>query len=154
MDGARARRAGRWRAARGLAVACLILASGACASPPAIPRWDPAAFRDLDTLEFLTIGPEEGPHWSTVWLVVLDGEVYVRLGTRAAERMRQNATNPHLTVRIGGREYEHVRAEETATMADRVAAAMAEKYWSDALIRYVPHPLTMRLVPDPGAGER
>jgi hypothetical protein len=25
---------------------------------------------------------------------------------------------------------------------------MAEKYWSDLFIRFIPHPLTMRLVPD------
>jgi hypothetical protein len=67
--------------------------------------------------------------------------------------MQQNATNPHVAVRIGGREYEHVRADDVPDMAEPVARAMGEKYWTDFLVRYVPHPLTMRLVPDPAAGE-
>jgi len=117
-----------------------------------VPKWDPAAFRDRDTLEFLTVGPEEGKHWSTVWLVVIEDQVYVRLGSKAADRMRRNTTAPLVAVRIGGREYEPVRAEETAAMAARVGAAMGEKYWSDLLVRYMPHPLTMRLQPDAAAG--
>ncbi len=118
-----------------------------CAAKPPIPRWDPPAFRDANTLEFLTVGPEEGPHWSTVWLVVVDDQVYVRLGSRAAERMQKNTAAPDVGVRIGGREYQRVRAEETPAMATRVAVAMGEKYPSDLLIRYFPHPLTMRLTP-------
>jgi hypothetical protein len=66
--------------------------------------------------------------------------------------MRRNTSAPLVEVRIGGREYEHVRAEETAAMAARVGAAMGEKYWSDRVVRYVPHPLTMRLQPDAAAG--
>jgi len=137
---------------RMLLVALATLGTSACASRAVIPQWDPAAFRQLDTLEFLTVGPQEGPHWSTVWLVVIDDQVYVRLGSRAADRMRQNATAPLIAVRIGGREYEHVRAEEATGMVERVAAAMREKYWTDLFVRYMPHPLTMRLAPDAHAG--
>jgi hypothetical protein len=130
----------------------LAFAVGGCAGrQPVVPQWDPAAFRDLDTLQFLTVGPEEGPHWSTVWLVVIDGQVYVRLGSRAAGRMQRNTTAPFVAVRIGGREYERVRAEEAKEMITRVAAAMADKYPSDLFVRYVSHPLTMRLVPEPSA---
>lgn len=132
----------------------LIVGASACAQHAVVAQWDAQAFRELDTLEFLTVGPQEGPHWSTVWLVVIDDELYVRLGSRAAARMRENATNPHVTVRIGGREYEHVRADEVATLAERVGTAMGEKYWSDVFVRYVPHPLTMRLEPDPAAAEQ
>ena len=32
----------------------------------------------------------------------------------------------------------------------KVAEAMADKYWSDVLIRWVDHPLTARLEPEPG----
>lgn len=140
----------RWRV---LLMALVVAGTSACASRAVVPKWDPAAFRDLATLEFLTVGADEGRHWSTVWLVVLDGQVYVRLGSRAAERMRRNTTAPLVAVRIGGREYERVRAEELAAMADRVAAAMGEKYWSDVFVRYVPHDLTMRLQPD-AAGDK
>lgn len=128
----------------GAFLACVV---AGCSAQPTISRWDPAAFRPLSTLQFLTVGPDEGPHWSTVWLVVLDDQVYVRLGSRAAGRMQGNTTAPYVGVRIGGREYPRVRAVEAPTMAAAVAAGMAEKYTSDLLVRHVTHPLTMRLEP-------
>ena len=109
--------------------------------------WDPAAFSKLETLEFRTIGPEEGEHWSTVWLVVLDNQVYIRLGSRAAQRMEQNTSKPNVAVRIGGQEFDTVAAQPVPDMAGRVAEAMGEKYWSDVFVRHFDHPLTMRLVP-------
>lgn len=146
----------RWRGSRirwqPVLLALVLVAAGGCAKQVAVPSWNPAAFGTVDTLEFLTVGPEEGPHWSTVWLVVLDDHVYVRLGSRAAERIQRNTTAPHVGVRIGGREYPRVRTEEAPAMVARVAAAMAEKYTSDIFVRYSPHPLTLRLEPDPAAG--
>jgi hypothetical protein len=135
-----------------LLIALLAAAVGDCAKQVVIPSWDPAAFSALDTLEFLTVGPGEGPHWSTVWMVVLDGDVYIRLGSRAADRMQKNATAPDVGVRIGGREYEHVHVDDAAPMAARVAAAMADKYTSDLLVRHFSHPLTLRLEPAAAAG--
>jgi len=134
-----------------LVIVLLLGASAGCSKQVVVPSWDPAAFRALDTLEFLTIGPDEGPHWSTVWLVILDDHVYVRLGSRAAGRMERNTTAPHVRVRIGGKEYERVRATSEPAMAARVADAMAEKYTTDVLVRYSSHPLTMRLEPDAAA---
>ena len=67
-------------------IICLLAVLTAAA---AYGAWDPAAFSKLDTLEFRTIGPEEGEHWSTVWLVVIDNQVYIRLGSRAADRMER-----------------------------------------------------------------
>ncbi len=64
-----------------LALSCIALATVSDAA-----EWDPNAFRTERTLEFLTIGPDEGEHWSTVWLVVIDGQLYVRLGTTAVNR--------------------------------------------------------------------
>jgi hypothetical protein len=135
-----------------LLVAMLVLGAAGCARSVTVPSWDPAAFRALDTLEFRTTGPEEGQHWSTVWLVVLDDQVYVRLGPRATDRMQRNTTAPYVAVRIGGREYERVRAEDAAALAPKVADAMASKYTSDLLVRHVSHPLTMRLVPETTPG--
>lgn len=139
----------RWGAlSRGLLLATVLIGVTGCARQVAVPQWDARAFRDLDTLEFQTVGPTEGPHWSTVWLVVLDDDVYIRLGSRASARIKENTTTPFVNVRIGGREYERVRAEEAAGEASRVADAMAAKYWTDVFVRYVSHPLTMRLEPD------
>jgi hypothetical protein len=124
----------------------LILAASAARSADA--AWNPAAFGDVDTLEVLTVGPEEGEHWSKLWLVVVDGQVYIRLGSRAAGRLEQNTTAPIVKVRIAGEEFDRVRAESVPDLVDRVAQAMNEKYTSDFLVRFFPHPLTMRLTPE------
>ncbi len=99
----------------------------------AAPRWSPMEVRDQSTLEFLTVGPEEGEHWSTVWFVVIDGVLYVRLGPRAAGRIDRNTTAPRLQVRTAGREAQPMRYEKAPEKAAAVAAAMREKYWSDVL---------------------
>ena len=99
-------------------------------------------------LEVLTVGPEEGEHWSKLWLAVVDGQVYIRLGSRAADRLAKNTTAPIVKVRIAGEQFDRVRAEPVPDMAERVAQAMAEKYTSDFLVRFFPHPLTMRLTPE------
>ena len=108
--------------------------------------WDPQAFSKQDTLEFLTV--EDGAeHWSTVWLVVIDNQLYVRLGSRAAARIERNATKPIIKVRIAGETFDKVKGEPVPDMADAVNKAMGEKYTSDIFVRYFDHPLTMRLTP-------
>lgn len=116
---------------------------------PALAQWDPAAFSKEETLEFRTTAPGDSEHWSTVWLVVIDGQVYIRLGSRAADRMETNTTKPTVAVRIAGQTFENVTAESAPDMADAVAKAMHEKYWSDVFVQYFDHPLTARLVPAP-----
>lgn len=113
--------------------------------------WEPGKFREASTLEYLTVGPEEGEHWSRVWVVVIDEQPYLRLGARAAGRMEGNAKRPFVKIRLGDELFERVRAEPAPDMAERVAAAMGEKYPSDVVIRHFPHPLTVRLVLDPEA---
>jgi hypothetical protein len=113
---------------------------------PCEAAWEPQAFRDVGTLELLTVEPEQGEHWSKVWLVVLDGQVYVRLGSRMSQRIERNTTAPYVGIKIAGERFDRVRAESIPEMADRVAAAMADKYWTDVFVRFMSHPLTMRLV--------
>lgn len=117
-------------------------------TPAVAADWDPQAFSKQDTLEFLTVGPDEGEHWSTVWLVVIDNQVYIRLGSSAAGRIEKNTTAPYVKVRIAGQQFDRVKAEAAPDMVDKVAAAMSEKYPSDMLIKYFNHPLTMRLTPE------
>jgi hypothetical protein len=38
--------------------------------------------------------------------------------------------------------------EEMPDMKEKVAAAMADKYWMDILIRHESHPMVARLVPE------
>jgi hypothetical protein len=112
------------------------------------PDWTPARWADLDTLQLHTVGPTEGPYDFPVWLVVIDDEVYVRLGSRAARRVETSTTQPYVGVTVAGRHFPRVRTEPVPEMAGAVSAAMAKKYWSDLIIRFLPHPLTLRLRPD------
>lgn len=111
-------------------------------------EWNPQAFAKEETLSLRTIGPEEGEYWFPVWLVVIDNQVYVRLGSRAAERVQKNTTAPQLAIKIADQQFDQVKGEEAPEMVNAVAEAMAEKYWSDLFIRFFPHPLTLRLVPE------
>jgi hypothetical protein len=109
--------------------------------------WTPALWADENTLDLRTTGEGPEPYWFPVWLAVVDDQLYVRLGSRATERIESNTTKPEVGVRIAGQEFPRVRGEPAPEMAERVAAEMAEKYWTDAIVRYVAHPLTLRLVP-------
>ena len=111
-------------------------------------QWDPNVFGKENTLQFLTLGPNEGEHWSRVWVVDIGGRLYIRLGTRAADRIEKNTTAPYVKVRIAGQEFDRVRVEPAPDMAEKVAAAMADKYWSDIFVRHMSHPLTASLVPE------
>jgi hypothetical protein len=124
-------------------------ATAAGAADSAVAGWDPNAFRDQSTLQIMTTAPEEGEHWSKLWLVVIDGQVYVRLGDRSFGRVQKNTTNPYLKVKIGDNEFDKVRLDPAPDMTDKVAAAMADKYFMDILIRHESHPMTARLVPEP-----
>jgi hypothetical protein len=122
-------------------------ASTAASSP--VSGWDPNAFNDQSTLQIMTTAPDEGDHWSKVWLVVIDGQLYVRLGDRSFGRIQKNTTNPYLKVKVADREFDRVRWEPALDMKDKVAAAMADKYFMDILIRHESHPMTARLVAEP-----
>jgi len=110
--------------------------------------WDPAALATQDTLKLRTRCPAEGEYWFPVWLAVIDGQVYVRLGGRAAGRVECNTTAPFLGVEVAGQRFDHVRGIPVPDDAERVGQAMAEKYTSDIFVRFFSHPLTLRLVPE------
>lgn len=132
-----------------LAVFWIALIGGAGAANNPVPGWEPNAFRDQSTLQIMTIGPDEGEHWSRLWLAVIDGQLYVRLGDRAFGRVQKNTASPYVKVKVGDREFDKVRLEAAPEMTDKVAAAMADKYWMDILIRHESHPMTARLVAEP-----
>jgi hypothetical protein len=135
------------RAFRLLLVSLVVLLAAAPSYGQAPARWDPAAWESEDTVELRTQAPGEDPHWFKVWLVVLDGQLYVRLGDRAAGRVEASETKPILGVRIAGLQFDRVVGEPVPDKADAVAAAMADKYWTDVFVRFVSHPLTLRLTP-------
>jgi hypothetical protein len=124
------------------------VAASVGAADSAVPGWDPKAFNDQSTLEIMTTAPE-GEHWSKVWLAVIDGQLYVRLGSRMFDRVQKNTTSPYVKVKVGGNEFDKVRLEPVPDMTDKVAAAMADKYFMDILIRHESHPMTAHLVAEP-----
>jgi len=117
-------------------------------SPTIAAEWNPRSYATEDTLEILTVGSEEGAHWFPVWLVVLDDQVYVRLGSRAATRIQKNTTAPYIGVKVAGQQFDRIKTEEAPDRAEAVAKAIADKYWSDLFVHFFPHPLTLRLVPE------
>ena len=70
-----------------------------------------------------------------MWLVVVDDQVYVRLGDRAADRVQKSKSAPFVGVTVAGKRFEKVRCEPAPDQAPRVAEAIGKKYTSDLLIR-------------------
>ena len=113
-----------------------------------VPGWDPSAFNNESTLQIMTTEPDVGEHWSKLWLVVIDNQLYVRLGDRAYGRIQRNTTSPYIKLKVAGQEFDKVKVEEMPDMKDKVAAAMADKYFMDILIRLESHPMVARLIPE------
>jgi hypothetical protein len=128
------------------AAAAVALLAAVAVPARAVEGWTPSAWKDESTLQLRTAAPGEEPHWFPVWLVVIDGALYVRLGNRAARRVEHNASGMQLGIRVDDHEF-RVTGVPAPDMAERVAAAMREKYWSDVFVRWISHPMTLRLEP-------
>src|SRR5215831_14926993 len=132
------------------AVAFWIAAGGGvCPGGNLAPGWDPNAFRSERTLQIMTTDPEEGAHWSKLWLVVIDGQLFVRLDRRTFKRVQNNLASPYVMLKVGDQEFDRVRLEPAPDMSGTVADAMAAKYPMDVLTRLESHPMTARLVAEP-----
>src|ERR1700723_2427130 len=128
-------------------VVSIALAAAARADDKAVPGWDPTVFRDASTIKIMTTEPDAGEHWSNLWVVVIDGQPYVRLGDRSYGRIQKNSTSPYVKLKVADKEFDKVKVQEVPDMKDKVAAAMADKYWMDVIIRHESHPMVARLVP-------
>jgi hypothetical protein len=126
----------------------MTLANFARTEQTAVPGWDPSAFRDASVIQIMTTEPDVGEHWSKLWVVVVDDQPFVRLGSRSYGRVQKNTTSPYVKLKVGDQEFDKVKLEEMPAMKDKVAAAMADKYFMDKLIRYENHPMVARLVPE------
>jgi len=122
--------------------------AAARADDKAVPGWDPVVFRDASTIKIMTTEADVGEHWSNLWVVVIDGQPYVRLGDRAYGRIQKNTTSPYIKLKVADQEFDHVKVEEMPDLKEKVAAAMAEKYCMDILVRHEAHPMVARLVPE------
>jgi hypothetical protein len=126
----------------------IALITAASADDKAVPGWDPTVFRDASTIKVMTTEPDVGEHWSNLWVVVIDGQPYVRLGDRSYGRIQRNTTSPYVKLKVADQEFDRVKVVEMPDMKEKVAAAMADKYWMDVLIRHESHPMVARLVPE------
>ncbi|MGH7895108.1 MAG: hypothetical protein ACREQL_10590 [Candidatus Binatia bacterium] len=133
-------------------IATAIVTALVAVRPAAADEWTPQAWANESTVELRTTDRGEQPHWFPVWFTVLDGQLYARLGSRAAGRFDRNVTKPVLAVRIAGKTFEQVRGVVVPEMADQVAVALAQKYWGDLFVAFVNHPYTLRLEPEPSGG--
>ena len=105
-----------------LATTLIIMSAVAVADEPA--SWDPQTLCAGEHAGISFGSPQEGEHWSRVWVVAVDDQLYVRLGRRAATRFEKNTTAPFVKVRISGHEFDYVQSEPAPEMAQRVAAPM------------------------------
>jgi hypothetical protein len=138
-------RSHRVRNAVVLLALCIAVATAALAADSVVSGWDPSTFRDESTIQIMTTEPEVGEHWSNLWVVVIDGQPYVRLGDRAYGRVQRNTTSPYVKLKVADKEFDKVKLQEMPDMKDKVAAAMADKYFMDILIRHESHPMVARL---------
>jgi hypothetical protein len=127
-------------------IGTILAATLFAASANAAASWDLSLFEKESTLQFFTVNASAEEHWSTVWVVVIDGAPYVRLGQASTDRINGNTRAPYVNIKIGGQEFDHVLAQSAPDMRDKVMAAMRDKYWMDFTVRYSNHPLIMRLV--------
>ena len=136
----------------GLAILSIVLSialtAAASAEDKTVPGWDPTVFQGASTIKIMTTEPDAGEHWSNLWVVVIDGQPYVRLGGRSYGRIQKNSTSPYVKLKVADKEFDKVKVEEVPDMKERVAGAMADKYWMDVLIRHESHPMVARLVPE------
>jgi hypothetical protein len=63
-------------------LALVVVVVSAAAIADETPSWNAQTLAKENTLRFLTVGPQEGEHWSKVWVVAVDDQLYVRLGPR------------------------------------------------------------------------
>lgn len=133
--------------AAGLSI--LLMAALGLADPARATTLDWASLAKQDTIEVLTQDEDGSPRETTVWVVVLGDQGYIRTGgTHWGDNV---VRNPDVALRIGN-ETHPVRAEfiEDENLRLRIEDAFREKYgfsdWLIALFRGQ-RPKLMHLVP-------
>lgn len=118
-----------------LALALALVLAGA--SHAAAPEWNDLA--GLDTVEVISTNEDGGQRLTTVWIVVLEHQAYLRTGgTTWGDNVEREGT---LRLRVPQGEWE-LRAEKVLSPSEieRVEAAFAQKYgnadWWSGLVRF------------------
>ncbi len=132
--------------------ACLVLAFSLCfpglaGAQPDGPEW--ASLTEVETVQVLTTNEDSRVRDTTVWLVVVDGDGYIRTGGTA---WGDNVVrDPEIEVSIEGTTYP-LRAHfvEDDGLRQRITDSFGEKYgFADSLIGLFrgDRPKIMRLTP-------
>jgi hypothetical protein len=110
----------------------LALGGAAAAAGPDWSRW-----ADLETVEIISTDEEGGSRLTTIWIVVLDGQAYIRTaGTTWGDNVEREGT---LKIRGAPGEFV-VRAEKVTDPAlqETVVALFREKYGTtDAVMEFL-----------------
>jgi len=69
---------------------------------------DGEAVTDASTREVLTVDQNAQEHWSKVWLVVTNGQLYLCLGTGGAARVEGNTKKP-FSIKSAEHRFDNVR---------------------------------------------
>ena len=114
-----------------LALACLALATTARAATA--PDW--ASVANVQTIEIRTTDADGSPRERTIWLLVHDGQGYIRAGALSKWDANVDA-EPEVSIQIGEVWYGmRVTRVPEGPLYDAVMAGMREKYGlEDALI--------------------
>jgi hypothetical protein len=126
---------------------CAALALPLAGTATPSPDWDAVA--DVGTVEVITHDEDGEARETKIWLVVLDGQGFIRTGSsRWGENVERD---PDVVLRIDGAEYP-LRAEfiENDAHREQIVAAFRDKYgWVDGLLNVVrgSHPKIMHLLP-------
>ncbi len=130
-----------------LGLTAVVAISAACGSARAgAPDWN--AIGDEGTVVLSTTNENGSTRLTTIWLVVVDGEAYIR--TSRSTRWGGNVERePDVVLSVGETEFP-VRASfvEDEALRARIVASFREKYgWTDALANVIrgSHPRIMRL---------
>ena len=130
--------------------ALLCVATAANALQPGFPDWH--ALADVDVIHVITHDEDGDTRETPVWLVVLDGQPYLRTdGSRWLANIERGSA---VHVRVEGLEF-RVGAERAtgSDLVERVDAATLEKYgWQERVISLFTTgaPDLLRLVPHEG----
>jgi hypothetical protein len=129
-----------------LGLAMVMVATVGFSAAAQEPDWE--AISEQDVVEVLTQDEDGSVRETTVWLLVQDGEAYVRTGGSnwGANVVRSG----ELTLRVGEAEYPMtVEFEEDDAYRARIKQGFRDKYgWSDGLLSWIRgnRPKHMRLV--------
>jgi hypothetical protein len=126
-------------------LAAVLVGTAMAQAAGSAPDW--SRYADVEEIVSLTEDEDGAVRETTIWLVVVDGQGYIRTGnTNWGDNVVRNQS---IAIRVEGEEIPvQVRFIEDEALRERIVAAFREKYgWSDGLINFIrgSHPKIMRL---------